>query len=152
MPKFKFQFESLLRLRESRRDADRQAVAEANQAIQILETRIEQKQQEIDDVKNLVADRLSGQLSVDDLLTHGRYEVQLTQEKAELEQQLAQVEVELNKRRETLTESDVEVRRIEKLKDRARESHRVKEARIVQNQLDEIGASVFRATAEGENR
>ena len=140
MARFQFRHEPLLRLRTEHRDQQRLSVAEANQAAQILEDQIQGKQQEILDEKAKAATRLRGTISVDQLLSAGRYEVILEQELVELRDQLAKVNTEVERRQLLLVQADQEVRQVERLRELAADRHEANLQRAEQLAMDEAAA------------
>ncbi|QDV55036.1 flagellar export protein FliJ [Rosistilla oblonga] len=151
MKGFKFRLASLLNLRCSERDAARRGVADATQALGILETQIADKSSELENLKTQRGTYLQGQISVDQLLAQGRHEILVEQEKATLQQQVGQVNVELRKRELILQTADQEVKRIEKLRDRALQTYRDTEQARLQAEMDEV-AAVLHQSAENSLR
>lgn len=145
MQAFKFRLASLLSLRLSERDSAHRAVAEAVQAIGILEAQILDKDKAIADLKIKRAEALTGRLSVDHLLSQGRYEMVFEQDKAKLQQQIAHIQLELEKRRSVLRAADQEVKRIEKLRDHALQTYRNEERTQMQAEMDEAAAVLHRS-------
>ena len=146
MKKFTFRLASLLTLRISERDAARRSVAEAMQAINILEAQIREKDQAIADLKMQRSSSLQGRVSVDDLLSYGRYEMVFQIEKKNLQDQLQKVQAECQKRQVLLRSADQEVKRIEKLRDHALQSHRDSERSIAQAEMDEVASVRYQMT------
>ncbi|QDV66931.1 flagellar biosynthesis chaperone [Rosistilla carotiformis] len=148
---FKFRLASLLSLRQNERDAARRGLADANQALGILENRIAEKDRNLAELKSERGTYLKGAISVDRLLSQGRHEILVEQEKATLQQQVGQIQVELQKRESILQTADQEVKRIEKLRDRALDAYRSEEQTRMQAEMDEV-AAVLHQSAENTLR
>ncbi|MGV3483616.1 MAG: flagellar export protein FliJ [Planctomycetaceae bacterium] len=135
---FKFRFDSIVRLRENERDAARASLAEAYEAMRQIEIR----RKELTDARAALDQesllRRSGRLSVDRLLSDGRYERQLTAELAQISMTAEKVEAELIRRQTVLTEANAAVRQMELLKERELAAYTLAQEKISQANLDEI--------------
>jgi len=140
MKKFKFQLETLLRLRESARDERRGVLAEALRAGEVLSQRMEEVATEIKEFTSRYALPAEGILHVDRILEGQRYELLLRAELQNMTAQQKQVEAEITVRREALTEADRGVRVLEKLRERQEKKHRYETMRIEQRTLDEAAS------------
>lgn len=152
MPPFKFRLQTLLQIRIAERDERRVKLAEAFRAEQILQTRITEVANEIEEVRNQ-SRRASapGEVHVDTLLNTHRYELLLSAQKKALEQQLAQIQAEVEKRREALVEADRQVRVLEKLREKRWGEYQQKEFKQEVKTLDEV-ALQQRAVAQRAER
>jgi flagellar export protein FliJ len=137
---FKFRFQSLLQLAISQRDTARSSLAEALEALERLQ---QQRQQLAEARRSLISDpqvARVGTMRLDGLLAQGRYERQLAIETAQLVAAEAQIELEIERRRLTLQRADMELRRLELLRDRDRLGWDQRQSKAEQTMLDEIAA------------
>ncbi len=136
----KFRFETVLRLRESERDQARSFLSEAYEALR----RVEERQQELQGERNqLIADglrRRTGMLSMESLLSDGRYELQLDAELKQLRDATAQIQAEIERRQAAVTSANTAVRQLEILKENDRKALELKHEQIVQGYMDEVAA------------
>jgi flagellar protein FliJ len=139
MPSFRFRLTTLLRLREAWRDERRAHLAEAQQAEQLIQERIDEIERALLELqrRSLAAAR-PGTINVDRLAESARYEMILKVDRESADQQRQAVAAEVQKRREALVAADREVRVLEKLRDTQRERHREEEARQEAQRLDEM--------------
>lgn len=138
MSRFKFRFESIMRVRELARDEARKKVSEAQQAYQVLEGQLSDLGE---DRKRLQAERgrrLTGQLSVASLLDHGRYDLQIEANQHTVKQQMGQIAEEIERRRQRLALAEQEYRKFEKLREIAEQEHAEGELKRWQAELDEL--------------
>ena len=138
MSKFQFQFETLQRLREAARDDRRAHLAEALRADEILLERMQEVAAEVEEFAAQYSLPQEGAIYVDRILEAQRYELLLRGELQSLAAQRAQVETEINVRRNALTEADRQVRVLEKLSERQEKQHRQEQQRLDQRELDEV--------------
>lgn len=151
MKRFRFRFETLLRLREAARDEAQLRLADALKAVHILEERILAVTEERQQAKGARAARLLGAISTEQLLAEGRYDVQLDFQVRELKSQLQQIEQEVERRRQRLTLAEQECRKFERLKELANERYTQEQLGKLQAELDELGAQrSFRIAREVE--
>lgn len=147
MNPFKFRLQTVLRLRIADRDDKRTKLAEAYQAEQILQARIEDMTRDIDEVRERTRrGSTPGEINVDVLLQTHRYELLLTAQKKALDQQLIQVRAEVERRRETLVEADRQVRVLEKLREKRFGEYQQAEFKQEVKQLDEVALQRRRVT------
>lgn len=141
MSTFRFRLETLHRLRTAERDRRRAELAQAHQAAEILDqqrTQIEAEQEATkEEARRLVS---PGSADIDALLRVHRHELILKAELRQLAAQRAQVEAEIQRRRQVLVEADRQVRVVEKLHERKLAEHHKKEDRIEVRLLDEMGS------------
>ena len=116
MKKFKFRLDSLVRLREATRDERRGQLAEALRIVASLEEDMRQLQVKLGEARQMHT-AAKGAVDIDRLLVAERYEMVLLLEKHKLEQQLANMNVEVEKRRQALVWADQDVRVLEKLRE-----------------------------------
>ena len=143
--RFSFRFEPLLRLRVSQRDIAQRQLADALQALQILE----QQRAEIEQQRMAIRQEARGHLSlsqpiaVDSLLIRGRYEMQLAANLRENAENHGNVLAEVQQRRQRLTEADAEVRRLERLEQQQRDQWQRKRLAAEQAEIDALSLSRF---------
>lgn len=147
MALFQFRFATLLKLREATRDARQAELNQALQAAEVVRGNMADIEREIDGLRAYARQAAaSRELNVDQLLAAQRYELVLRAHQKDLEQQLARVEEEIEKRQQALMEANREVRVLEKLRERLHERFRQEEERRLMAQIDEIAQR--RVTAE----
>jgi flagellar FliJ protein len=138
MAKYKFRLATLQKVREARRTQQRQALAEAFHAEDILaESRAALAAEETElraMQRSAVAEKY---LDVNRLLEAQRYELLLKARGQELSKQAMLLAAETERRRQLLVEADREVRVLELLDEKHRKEHVQKRQRIVLKQLDE---------------
>lgn len=138
MAKYKFRLASLQRIREARRSQQRQALAEAFRAEEVLtETRAAIAAEEAE-LRALQREACGGKyLNVNRLLEAQRYELLLKARSQELAKQALLLAAETERRRQLLVEADRDVRVLERLDQRQREEHNLLARREEIKQLDE---------------
>ncbi|MCI0333737.1 MAG: hypothetical protein L0228_11010 [Planctomycetes bacterium] len=143
MAKYKFRLETLRKVREGRRMQQRQALAEAFRAEQVLlEQRAELATEETE-LRAIQRSATEGRyLDVNRLLEAQRYELLLKARAQELAKQATLLAAETDRRRQLLVEADRDVRVLELLEERHREEHKRRMQRLERKQLDE--AALYR--------
>ena len=140
---FQFRFASILMLRRQQRDEAGGIVGKANEAIE----RIDQQAEAIDEQRKVARSEShrirEGSVSVDQLLTAGRYEMQLDADLQSLAQTRTQLVQELERRQQLLGAAEAEVKRFEKLEENERIENHAEMTRREQAELDEVTASRF---------
>ena len=137
MKKFQFRLDSLVRLREAVRDERRSQLAEAMRIQASLEGEMQQLRLKLNEARQMhTAPR--GAVDIDRLLVAERYEMVLLLEKQKLEQQQANINTEVEKRRQTLVWADQDVRVLEKLRETQFQRWRAGSERDAIEHLDEI--------------
>ncbi|QEG42735.1 flagellar export protein FliJ [Roseimaritima ulvae] len=141
---FQFRFDSLLRLRESERDAARQEVADGHQAMGILQQQREDLEQQRQQLRDTAQRRMSeASISVDTMLNQGRYDVQLAAEIQGIASNMAAVEKEIERRQTRLQAADIEVKRLERLRETQQQQWNADQLAAQQADLDEIATLRF---------
>jgi flagellar protein FliJ len=137
MKKFQFRLDSLARLREAVRDERRSQLAEAMRIQASLDSDMQQLRLKLDEARQMhTAPR--GAVDIDRLLVAERYEMVLLLEKHNLEQQQANMNTEVEKRRQALVWADQDVRVLEKLRETQFQRWRAGSERDALEHLDEI--------------
>jgi len=139
MTRFKFRLQPLLMVRESTRDRFRVELAQALEALQMVELKQSELQQEQTELRaSLHTAVLPGNLPVDRILALQRYQASLQLQQHSLEHQRKQVEQELEQRRQRLIEADREVRVLEKLKEKQQLRHAEDQIRRETQEMNEV--------------
>jgi flagellar protein FliJ len=139
MARFTFRLEKLLALRERHRHEREMALAQARQAVRILDDQLAALTDE--QAANQELARLAlqkGSLEVDRLLDAHRYELLLAGQERHLKQQRQRIEHEAERRRLALVEADRQVKVLEKLRERQLQAFVHEEQRREINELDEV--------------
>ena len=139
MARFIFRLAALLRLRESRRDECRAALAEAYRVDEVLAKQLDGLNRELDALREFC--RLTVSSRTIDVRPAGRGPALRTGGAAQqrhVAQQRQTVAAEIEVRRQALVEADREVRVLEKLRRRQAEQHRRQEDLREVKRLDEV--------------
>lgn len=150
MAKFTFRLAALLRLRESRRDECRAALAEAYRVDEVLAKQLDNLGRELDALRTFCRMKASpGAVDVDRLVEAQRYELVARAQQRHVAQQRETVAAEIERRRQALVEADREVRVLEKLRRRQAEQYRREEDLREVKRLDEVASQqAFRQLQE----
>jgi flagellar FliJ protein len=141
MARFKFRLATLLRLREAARDEKRAQLAEAYRAVQILQERIQEVDNELAAARGeQQASVRVGKIDVDQVTNAHRYELLLRAQRKGLEQQQQTVQEEADRRRLALVEADRQVRVLEKLREKKIHEYEQIEARRDLKLMDELAS------------
>lgn len=149
MATFRYRLATLLRLREAARDEKRAQLAEAYRAMQILDDRLQELDQEIAEAKAAARSAAStGRVDVDYVMNAHRYEVILRAQRGGIEAQRKQVADEVERRRQALVEADRQVRVLEKLREKKLAEHEARELKRDQRLMDELASRTKPAAQE----
>jgi flagellar export protein FliJ len=139
MKRFAFRLQTLLKARAAKRDECRQQLAKAYQADQILVDHREQLQGELNETKQTARHLVEpGDLRVEQLLNANRYELVLSAQIQQVEEQRKLVATEIERRRQSLIEADRQLRILVKLKERQWAEYLDHEEKTEIRNLDEI--------------
>ncbi|MFV2068190.1 MAG: flagellar export protein FliJ [Pirellulales bacterium] len=141
MAQFQYRLATLLRLRERARDERRRQLAEAlaaEAALSAQRTELDQRSRELAEHVRQTAGR--GNVDVDRIVQAQRYDAILKAERQVLDKQQAMLQTELERRRHAMVAATMEVRVLEKLRDRQRGHFEEEEQRKETKRLDEIAA------------
>ncbi|MEX2170846.1 MAG: flagellar FliJ family protein [Pirellulales bacterium] len=139
MAKYRFPFDTVRRVKALQRDEQRQRLADAFRAQDIVEHQQQQLGTELSELQNQQRQDLNREhLNVNDLLAAQRYELVLNVQQQTLEKQSAMLAEEAERRRQSLVEAERGVQVMEKLDGRLQAAHQVQERRTETKQLDEI--------------
>lgn len=136
-----FRLEAVARMRESQRDAARAQLADALQAAEVLDQRLEgvlqQCQTLLDQRRTATA---QGAADAGWLLNAGRYEVVLRADEKRINENRLAIEAEIDRRRQLVADAEREVRALELLRERDERKAREKENRRAARRLDEFAS------------
>lgn len=145
MKPFRFRLQPVLQLRMSERDARRGELAQALQAVEVLDQQAAELRQQIQATRaHMVAACQPGVVNVDRLLNSQRYERLLSVQLGDLHRRRAQIEAEVQRRRQRLVEADQQVRVLEQLRARQEFEYQRLVLRDDQKQFDDIAVRRFR--------
>jgi flagellar protein FliJ len=141
MSRFHFRLEPLLKLRESRRDECRAALAEAFRVDEVLRKQFDALEQDLAALREYCRQKSApGGVDIDRLVEAQRYELVTRSQQRSIVQQRETVAAEIERRRQALVEADREVRVLEKLRERKAEQHRREEELREVKRLDEVAS------------
>ncbi|TWU41745.1 flagellar export protein FliJ [Novipirellula artificiosorum] len=136
--KFEFRFASILHLRCRQRDEAGGKVGEANAAIAKIDSQIESIQEERRTLTAEDASSRVGEVSVDRLLTKGRYDLQLQADIKSLRETRSKLVEELERRQVKLKEAETEVKKFERMQEIELKRYRGEMLRREQVEMDEL--------------
>lgn len=137
---FHFRFATLLQLHRRTRDEAGVDVGKANEALRRIDNQYEQLLNERAILIQQAGASRVGSISIDRVLSHGRYEVQLQADMISLGQTRQQLEQELQRRRQVLIAAEAEVKRFERLEENERITYLAERLRKEQATADEASA------------
>lgn len=140
---FRFRFAFLLDLRRRERDEAGASVGQATEAIQKVDDQINELNQCREELKRQQADIRVGSISVDRMLSSGRYDLQLQADVAGLLDTKQKLNQEFLRRQALLAVAQGEVQRFEKLEERAREEYRFEQLKQEQAEADDRNSAKF---------
>ena len=148
---FQFRFASLLDLRRRERDEAGAHVGQAIEAIQRVDDRIT----EVSHLRTVLRDGNAadrhGEISVDGLLSAGRYDIQLEAEIENLRQARGKLTKELSRRQQRLVAAEAEVKRYERLESSERTAFENDRLRREQFEADEASMQRYLRNARARN-
>ncbi|MGI9472239.1 MAG: flagellar export protein FliJ [Rubripirellula sp.] len=121
---FQFRFAAILDLRRRERDEAGAHVGQANEAMERIREQIRSKQNERTSLRENANSNRVGPVSVDSLLAKGRYDLQLQGDIRSLEETHGELKQELERRQASLVVAESELKRFEKLHERAEAKYR----------------------------
>ncbi len=141
MAKFQFRLTALLRLRETHRDERRADLAQAYQAMDIIEQQTAEVATQLQRATEAARAALApGVIHVDRIMGTNREQLILQSQRRELERQHALLVEEIERRRLAVGEADQQVKVLEKLKQTQHRRHRQEQDRQETKMLDEFAA------------
>lgn len=152
---FQFRFAAISQLRCRERD---EAGAEVGQAVEAIH-RIQDQILEIENQRQSGRDRSlsarTGEVTVDDLLVEGRYDMQLEAQVQALNHTLSQLNDELLRRQQVLMAAEAEVKRFERLEANDRSRYDAEQNRREQFEADDATSRKYamklRESRQGSN-
>jgi len=137
---FRFRFASLLQLHRNRRDEAGAQVGKAQQAIARVDQQTERLTLQRGELQGDSQYSRVGDVSVDQMLAHGRYDAMLLADLQSLRETRAQLEQELARRQEILVQAETEVKRYERLEASDRLSYQYELQKRQQAEFDEAAS------------
>jgi flagellar FliJ protein len=134
---FQFRFQAVLELRRRERDQAGAAVGQADAAIRKIDDQIAAVRGERGQLRQETSASLRGTLSVDALLSQGRYDLQLQAQTESLAQARNQLVEERARRHQQLIEAEAEVKRFERLEQRQRDAYLSEQRSREQSESDD---------------
>ena len=139
MAQFQFRLTALLRLRETDRDDRRASLAEAYEAMDIIEQQTSDVSAQLLGATEAARKASApGVIHVERIMSANREQLLLQAQQAELERQHALLADEVERRRGALREADQQVKVIEKLREKQRLRHQKQQDRLEIKMLDEF--------------
>ncbi len=141
-----FRLQTVVRLREARRDATRAHLADALRAAEVIEGRQADLKQSFTE---LTEQRRRASETADTawLLNAGRYELVLRGDERTLEENATKIEQEIERRRQAVAEAERELRALELLREKHERQQQIEAAKREAKRLDEFAS--IRAYAAG---
>lgn len=140
---FQFRFETLMQVRRRQRDEAAVALGQAGAAIERITSQIADIATKRQSVRESSADQRTGEVSVDGLLTQGRYDLQLEAEALGLQQTLNELHEEEKRRRQALVHAEAEVKRFERLLENDRLKYHAQQRRREQFEADDASGRQY---------
>lgn len=140
---FQFRFEFILDLRKRDRDEAGQKVGQATDAILKVDQQIHSLGVQRNELQLQQASLRVGSVSVDRMLSSGRYDVQIQADIQSLQQTRSKLVEELERRQMVLAETETEVKRFEQLREREQAKHQQLTLRREQQELDERSSTAY---------
>ena len=148
---FQFRFDALLQLRRRERDEVGAAVGQANAAIERIDQQVAEISRQRQALRHENQSARVGNVSVDGLLSVGRYDMQLEAETQSLLQTRLQLQQELARRQQTLVAAEAEVKRFEKLRDSDRNRYDLEQQTREQQEADEATSQRYTLRLQGRS-
>ncbi len=137
---FQFRFDALLQLRRRQRDEAGADVGQAIEAIHRIDTQISEIRQSQESLRQQGTSARVGDLSVDRLLSTGRYDMQLQADVNALQETRRQLTEELDRRQQRLIEAESELKKFERLEENDRAAYDAQRRHQEQTESDEASA------------
>jgi len=149
---FRFRLETVRRLREQARDAQRRVVADAARVVKSAEDRIEQSSRELRTVSAESRDaRRMGRLDAVLLRRHQHYRGWLQRKIVQFQEELSAKRAELDRQRAKLAETQKDLKVIEKLRERQLQRHLTEVDREERLDHDEAAQQQYMRGRQGEH-
>lgn len=149
MSRYRFPLDPVRRLRQARRDAQRERLAEALHAADILQTQQQVAAGELELLRQARRDAMqTTSPDVNRLLDTQRYELLLQAQLQTIAQQQGTLAEEVERRRAALAEAEQQVRVLDKLDERRHDQWRKEQLRREELVLGEIATQMYCRMAE----
>lgn len=140
---FRYRFAVLMDLRQRERDEAGVAVGQANQAIAKIDAERESVMVERQEFRQQRSIGRSGKISVDSLLSSGRYDLQLEADAISLMQTREKLVVERDRRQQRLVEAEAELKRYQKMEQKERAAYDALQLRLQQIEADDATSGKY---------
>ena len=140
---FKFRFAAIMQLRRRERDEAAAAVGKADEAVRRIAEQTREIESERVALREKAAEARADRVSVDAVLSHGRYDIQLQSQIQSLRETRTQLVTELERRQMMLTAADAELKRFERLEERERERYHQEQRRQEQAEADDASGRQY---------
>ena len=147
---FQFRLATLLKIHRQLRDDAGIEVGKANQAISRIDEQTETLMAQRSEMLRQASESRTGAISIDSVLSYGRYDIQLQAEVNSLRETRSQLEAELERRQQVLIAAEADVKRFEKLEQDELAAYRAEQMKREQAEIDE--ASSIRYQMERRQR
>ena len=151
MSHFRFRLATVMKLRQQTRDARRAELTKAFEAEAILQEQVNNIRSQLNDARSIERSLIdAGQLDVDKLLSHRRYQIQLIAHKRQLKEHEQQLAEEIERRRAAVVEADRDVKILETLNEKQWSAFQLEQRRKDHNQLNEVAVQAFQRKTASE--
>ena len=140
---FQFRFATLLHLHRQARDEAGAEVGKANEAIGKIDEQTESLIAERSAMLDRATQARIGELSIDSIVSQGRYDIQLQADMRALRETRTKLEHELLRRQQILIQAEADVKRFERLKESEWKLYRNEQQKREQAEADESAATRF---------
>ena len=143
MSSFRFKLQSVQLLRERLRDQAAESLHQAHLALQKLSEQLQQLQQEISDQSVLQSQASVGTIDTQRVIESQRYQLQLMAQSQVIQDNIALIEQECERRQLQLVKREQDVRVLEKLRESQLQQWHHSQALSQQSRLDEWSSFQF---------
>lgn len=140
---FQFRFATLLHIHLRARDEAGAEVGKANDAIGKIDEQTESLLAERHAMLERATKARIGEVSIDSIVSQGRYDIQLQADLRTLRETRAKLDQELVRRQQALIDAQAEVKRFERLKESEWKRYRQEQQKREQAEADEAAATRF---------
>ena len=140
---FQFRFATLLKIQRRARDEAGAEVGKANEAIGKIDEQTESLMAERPAMLERATQARIGEVSIDSIVSQGRYDIQLQADMRTLRETREKLEQERSRRQQRLVEAEAEVKRFERLKENEWNLYRNEQQKREQAESDESASTRF---------
>lgn len=151
MAGFQFRLQSVEKVRTRNRDAAAEAVRQAQEAIFHLNDQILQLQAEMKEQSDLQGQSAIGIIQTQRVLESQRYQLHLLGQVRAIEDRLALIQQEYQRRQKILVEREAELKALERMRDAQFEQWQQTQLARAQNRLDEWSGYRYWANRQTDN-